>query len=113
MRVLFIRCWSRVVYDATCKALRAKVQSITMRFFLHATTGLSLCQGALAAFGLTSTSSTFKVDTDAGLVFEVKKYVASAGEGDIVTNPLVEPMATYLAFYTMVLNTKAPPKLRR
>ncbi|KAF2738273.1 Rhamnogalacturonase B [Polyplosphaeria fusca] len=38
-----------------------------------ATLTLTFGRGAHAAFGLTSTSSGFRVDTDAGLVFEVKK----------------------------------------
>jgi len=38
---------------------------------------LALVRGADAAFGLTSTSTRFKVDTDAGLVFEVNRFAGS------------------------------------
>jgi hypothetical protein len=44
-----------------------------MPFLGHIASALALCQGAYAAFGLTSTSTTFTVDTDAGLVFTVTK----------------------------------------
>lgn len=46
-----------------------------MHYLTYAATALAFGQGALAAFGLTSTSSRFKVDTDGGLVFEVNRYV--------------------------------------
>jgi rhamnogalacturonan endolyase len=35
----------------------------------------ALSHGANAAFGLTSTTNGFKVDTDGGLVFEINKYI--------------------------------------
>jgi rhamnogalacturonan endolyase len=44
-----------------------------MLFLGHITSALAFCQGAYAAFGLTSTSTAFTVDTDAGLVFTVTK----------------------------------------
>lgn len=37
----------------------------------------SLWDMADAAFGLTLTDTTFKVDTNGGLVFEVSKYVGN------------------------------------
>ncbi|KAF2870633.1 Rhamnogalacturonase B, N-terminal-domain-containing protein [Massariosphaeria phaeospora] len=43
-------------------------------------TALALTRGASAAFGLTSTSTRFKVDTDGGLVFEVNR-----SNGDITS----------------------------
>jgi hypothetical protein len=45
----------------------------TMHFAASAATFLALGQGANAAFGLTSTTTGFKVDTDGGLIFEVNK----------------------------------------
>lgn len=48
-------------------------------FFTAFATVLALSQGANAAFGLTSTSSRFTVDTDGGLVFEVNRYSALHG----------------------------------
>jgi len=46
-----------------------------MRSIASIATALALGHGANAAFGLTSTSSRFVVDTDGGLVFEVNKYI--------------------------------------
>jgi rhamnogalacturonan endolyase len=39
---------------------------------------LALSQGANAAFGFTSTSKGFKVDTDGGLTFEIDKFVSNS-----------------------------------
>jgi hypothetical protein len=46
---------------------------VTMRIAASAAALLALGHGANAAFGLTSTTIGFKVDTDGGLVFEVNK----------------------------------------
>jgi rhamnogalacturonan endolyase len=46
-----------------------------MLFLLKAATVLALGQTAYAAFGLTSTSSKYTVDTDGGLVFDVSRYM--------------------------------------
>jgi hypothetical protein len=46
-----------------------------MRNFVSAVALLALGQSVHAAFGITSTSKGFKVDTDGGLVFEVNKYI--------------------------------------
>ncbi|KAF2678739.1 polysaccharide lyase family 4 protein [Lentithecium fluviatile CBS 122367] len=51
-----------------------------MRFFVTSAIALALGQGANAAFGLTSTSSRYIVDTDGGLVFEVNR-----SNGDITS----------------------------
>ncbi|KAH7128202.1 Rhamnogalacturonase B, N-terminal-domain-containing protein [Dendryphion nanum] len=51
-----------------------------MRISSLSVTSLALVQGVYAAFGLTSTSSRFKVDTAAGLVFEVNR-----ANGDITS----------------------------
>jgi rhamnogalacturonan endolyase len=48
-----------------------------MRFLALIATALTFGQGTNAAFGLTSTSTRFKVDTDAGLVFEVNRLRAA------------------------------------
>jgi rhamnogalacturonan endolyase len=44
---------------------------------LKLATLLALNQGANAAFGFTSTSKGFKVDTDGGLTFEINKFVST------------------------------------
>ena len=49
-----------------------------MRFIASIATALALGHGTNAAFGLTSTSSRFVIDTDGGLVFEVNKYICTA-----------------------------------
>jgi rhamnogalacturonan endolyase len=49
-----------------------------MRNFVKVFTLLALGQNVDAAFGITSTSKGFKVDTDGGLVFEVNKYSATS-----------------------------------
>ena len=46
-----------------------------MRFITSVLTTLAYCEGAIAAFGLTSTNARFIVDTDGGLVFEVNRHV--------------------------------------
>ncbi|KAF2649921.1 polysaccharide lyase family 4 protein [Lophiostoma macrostomum CBS 122681] len=51
-----------------------------MRSFMRAAAGLAICQTCYAAFGLTSTSSRYTVDTDGGLVFQV-----SRSTGDITS----------------------------
>jgi len=66
-----------------------------MRFFATSATALALSQGASAAFGLTSTSSRFIVDTDGGLVFEVNRYSpVTTSEFDIETDYFVDPTVT-------------------
>jgi rhamnogalacturonan endolyase len=41
------------------------------------TVGLALGQGVNAAFGFTSTSTGYKVDTDGGLTFVINKYISA------------------------------------
>lgn len=45
-----------------------------MHLVTSVATVLSIGQGVSAAFGLTSTTAGYKVDTDGGLVFEINKY---------------------------------------
>lgn len=45
-----------------------------MRFITSLLTTLAYCEGAIAAFGLTSTNARFIVDTDGDLVFEVNRH---------------------------------------
>jgi rhamnogalacturonan endolyase len=66
-----------------------------MRFFAASTATLALSQGAYAAFGLTSSSSRYIVDTDGGLVFEVNRcrsVIVSRLHFDVNHHP--DPTAT-------------------
>lgn len=46
-----------------------------MGFIANIAAALAFSKGARAAFGYTSTSKGYSVDTDGGLVFEINKYV--------------------------------------
>jgi hypothetical protein len=48
----------------------------SMHLITSVATVLSIGQGVSAAFGLTSTTTGYKVDTDGGLVFEINKYAS-------------------------------------
>jgi rhamnogalacturonan endolyase len=82
-----------------------------MRLLALVATALIFVQGTHAAFGLTSTSTRFKVDTDAGLVFEVNR---SRGAVKISYSASLIPntgrMEISRASNTMASSTKAPPK---
>ena len=58
---------------ASAREIRSSNWKSRMRFRAPIAAALAFGQGACAAFGLTSTSSRFQVDTDAGLVFEVNR----------------------------------------
>jgi rhamnogalacturonan endolyase len=45
-----------------------------MHIIANVAAALVMGQGAYAAFGFTSTSKGYKVDTDGGLTFEINKY---------------------------------------
>jgi hypothetical protein len=66
-----------------------------MRFFATSATALALSQSASAAFGLTSTSSRFIVNTDGGLVFEVNRYsLMTIAQLRVDINVRVDPTVT-------------------
>lgn len=64
-----------------------------MRTLIAAAAILTLGRGANAAFGFTSTSKSYKVDTDGGLIFEVNKYLSSYSAARVSPNYCVGPMA--------------------
>lgn len=77
----------------------------------------SLAGAADAAFGLTTTDTTFKVDTNGGLVFEVSKYVRDNDTElplapKILTNRAGRP-ATSRVFSTMASSTRGRPRCPR
>ncbi|KAF1954361.1 hypothetical protein CC80DRAFT_567565 [Byssothecium circinans] len=62
-----------------------------MKFLTSVASSLAIVQGAIAAFGLTSSSSRFIVDTDGGLVFEVNRSngdITSTGKASAINSGL-------------------------
>lgn len=74
---------------------------------------LSIGQGVSAAFGLTSTTTGYKVDTDGGLVFEINKYALyNVHAHHLNANFYTGRQAILPASITTVWNTKALSNLR-
>jgi hypothetical protein len=79
-----------------------------MRIAANVALALALGQSAKAAFGFTSTSKGYSVDTDGGLVFEINKYTQFT---ERILKPrsltLAGPMVTSPASNTKASNTRA------